>query len=230
MSPPPSPPMPFQPRLDILPTCQRALWPELAALTKLGLVLYGGTAIALRLGHRVSVDFDFFTDERLHRDHLLSLFPRLAHSKVLTEERDSITFLVSLDLPEPGLVKVSFFGGLSFGRVGIPEQTADGTLLVASMLDLMATKLKVILQRAEVRDYQDIAALIRSGVSLSAGLGAASCLFGTTFQPAESLKALAFFGDGDLASLKLREKTTLLQAIQDFHQLVPVTLAARSLT
>lgn len=229
MSPSPSPQMPFQPRLDILPTCQRALWPELAALSKLGLVLYEGTAIALRLGHRVSVDFDFFTDEGIRRDHLISLFPRLGHSKVLTEEGNSITFLVSLDLPEPGLVKVSFFGGLSFGRVGIPERTADGTLLVASMLDLMATKLKVILQRAEVKDYQDIAAMIRSGVSLSAGLGAASCLFGTTFQPAESLKALAFFGDGDLAFLKPREKNTLLQAIRDFHQLEPTTLASSSL-
>ncbi len=46
------------PRLDVLSAAQRALWPELAGLPR-GFVLYGGTALALRLGHRVSVDFDF---------------------------------------------------------------------------------------------------------------------------------------------------------------------------
>ncbi len=30
--------------------------------TNQGFVLYGGTAIALRLAHRPSVDFDFFND------------------------------------------------------------------------------------------------------------------------------------------------------------------------
>ena len=48
----------FQPRLDILPASQRTLWPELDA-TPDHFTLYGGTALALRLGHRQSVDFDF---------------------------------------------------------------------------------------------------------------------------------------------------------------------------
>lgn len=49
----------MQPRLDILPAQQRSLWPELAAVPR-RFILYGGTAIALQLGHRVSIDFDFF--------------------------------------------------------------------------------------------------------------------------------------------------------------------------
>ena len=49
----------FIPRMDILPSAQRLVWPELRAAAALGFVLYGGTAIALRLGHRFSVDFDF---------------------------------------------------------------------------------------------------------------------------------------------------------------------------
>ncbi|QQO57451.1 MAG: hypothetical protein N838_32975 [Thiohalocapsa sp. PB-PSB1] len=44
--------------LSILPASQLALWPTLAQVPK-RLVLYGGTAIALRLGHRQSVDFGF---------------------------------------------------------------------------------------------------------------------------------------------------------------------------
>ena len=49
----------FEPRLDILPPAQRALWTRLASLPA-DAVLYGGTALALRLGHRTSMDFDFF--------------------------------------------------------------------------------------------------------------------------------------------------------------------------
>jgi hypothetical protein len=54
----------------------------------------------------------------------------------------------------------------------------------------MATKLKVLLQRVEAKDYQDIAALIKAGVSLERGLAAARELYGHRFQPSESLKTL----------------------------------------
>ncbi len=46
--------------LNTLPRAQLFLWPALAEF-KLDFVLYGGTAIALRLAHRESVDFDFFS-------------------------------------------------------------------------------------------------------------------------------------------------------------------------
>ncbi len=46
-------------RRDILPEAQKALWPALQRMPE-GFVLHGGTAIALRLGHRQSEDFDYF--------------------------------------------------------------------------------------------------------------------------------------------------------------------------
>ena len=73
----------FKPRFDILPPSQQRLWPKLKAAVDLGFVLYGGTAIALRLGHRPSVDFDFFTEKPLDRDALRAAFPFLAQSTVL---------------------------------------------------------------------------------------------------------------------------------------------------
>lgn len=54
---------------------------------------------------------------------------------------------------------------------------------IASLDDLMATKLKVILQCAEAKDYGDIAAMLNKGVSLSTGLAAAREIFGPNFQP-----------------------------------------------
>ena len=57
----------FEPKLEILPESQRRLWPELVDVPK-SFTLYGGTAIALRLGHRQSVDFDFFGSEAFDPD------------------------------------------------------------------------------------------------------------------------------------------------------------------
>ncbi|MSU47870.1 MAG: hypothetical protein EXS37_02040 [Opitutus sp.] len=57
----------FQPKLDPLPPAQRAIWPLLVEIPR-HFVLYGGTAVALRLGHRISVDFDFFSAESFRPD------------------------------------------------------------------------------------------------------------------------------------------------------------------
>jgi hypothetical protein len=56
----------FAPRLDILPEGQRLLWPELDHVPQ-DFVLYGGTALALQLDHRVSEDFDFFSAQPFDR-------------------------------------------------------------------------------------------------------------------------------------------------------------------
>jgi hypothetical protein len=64
--------MTFAPRLDILPAPQLALWHELPAIPR-QFVLYGGTALALRLGHRISVDFDFFASLPLDHAQLESI-------------------------------------------------------------------------------------------------------------------------------------------------------------
>jgi len=55
----------------------------------MGFVLSGGTAIALRLGHRVSVDFDLFTEKSLEREKLEEAFPFLGRSTVLQDEKFS---------------------------------------------------------------------------------------------------------------------------------------------
>lgn len=88
-----------------------------------------------------------------------------------------------------------------------------GVAAVAAPEDLLAHKLKVVLQRVEAKDYRDVAALLRSGMSLTTGLGGAATLFGTSFPPAESLKALVYFVGGDLATVDQADRTTLQTAV-----------------
>lgn len=195
--------------LDILSLPQRELWPALASVPR-HFVLYGGTALALRLAHRASVDFDFFTSEALDGEWLLRL-PFAANAEVLQRQPDTLTLSVVTSAP----VKVSFFGGIDFGRVGEPERVADGVMLVASMLDLFATKLKVLLQRVQPRDYQDLAAILRTGLPLRDGLGAAACLFGRSFPPMEAAKALSYF-QGEAANVPAADRDILAKAVGDW--------------
>ena len=122
----------FKPCTSILPRAQQQLWPELGATVSLGFVLYGGTAIALHLGHRPSVDFDFFSEKPLDRDAVQAAFPFMAQATVLQDERSVLSVLVPNTGTEHAHVKVSFFGTVGFGRVGEPELTEDGVLQVAS--------------------------------------------------------------------------------------------------
>jgi len=188
----------FKPALDLPPGEQRKLWPQLSDIPE-GFVLYGGTALALRLAHRSSVDFDFFSSDFLDLDALFRL-PFVARAEVLQSEPDTLTISV-IPGGTANPVKVSFFGAIDTGRVGEPEQTDDGVLRVASLLDLFGTKLKVLLQRVAVRDYLDLAAILRAGVPLKDGLGAAMTLYGRRFPPAEAVKALAYFEEGEAAEV-----------------------------
>ena len=209
----------FIPRTDILPPAQWQLWPHLTEVTRQGFVLYGGTAIALRLGHRVSVDFDFFHHVPLNRDRLREACPFMASATVLQDQADALTILVPV---EGAFVKVSFLAPIRFGRVGHPQYTVDKVLEVAAFEDLMATKLKVIPQRAEAKDYLDIAAMISAGQDLATGLAASSILYGANFQPSESLKALTFYGEGDLEDLPATIKRKLTKAVSTVGDLPDV--------
>ena len=219
----------LKPCMDTLPTAQQRLWPELRPSIDLGMVLYGGTAIALRLGHRYSVDFDFFTEKTLDKNKLQTVFPFIQRSTVLQDEPNAYTVLVPCGETAEQHVKVSFFGAIDFGRVGVPDITEDGALQVATLDDLMATKVKVILQRAEAKDYRDISAMVKAGVSLSKGLATARKMYGSTFQPSESLRALVYFEDGDLRTLTNDEKETLISAASAVRDLPHIEIASRVL-
>ncbi len=102
----------MKPQLDVLPPPQRRFWPVFSELPD-HFVLYGGTAIGLRLGGRQ----------------------------------------------------------LSIGRVADPDRCEDNGVFIASLLDLAAQKMKVILARAEAKDYMDIYTLLKAGITLPRALG-----------------------------------------------------------
>ena len=194
--------------LSILPESQRNLWSDLDQVPD-NFVLYGGTALALRLGHRISVDFDFFTSSPFEPDELIFRVPFAQGGEILQSSANALTILVDRGAP----VKVSFFGNLGFGQMEEPEIASDNGLRIASVIDIMASKLKTVLQRSEAKDYIDIAEILGSGISLEQGLGASRAVYGESMNTLLPLKALCYFDDGDLGTLSQEIKGRLLAAV-----------------
>ena len=113
-------------------------------------------------------------------------------------------------------IKVSFFGGMAIGCVREPEETDDRVMCVASLDDLFAHKLKVIHDRAEGKDYQDIAEMLMNGQRLERGLAAKEALFGSSVPAMVTLKALTYFADINEAwRLTAEMRSAIVEAVQD---------------
>lgn len=214
----------FDPKIEILPEPQQEIWPLLAPAPRLSFVLYGGTAVALYLGHRRSVDFDFFRSKPLDKKELEASFEFMRDAQTIQENEN--TLVVIAQMPS-GPVKVSFFGDLSIGRINEPLQTKDSTLLVASLEDLLATKLKAIMDRAEAKDYRDISAILSAGVSLEKALAAFAKIYRK--DPGLPLRAMGFFKGGDLPSLPKADQDVLRKARDHVTEIPEVTLTYGSL-
>ena len=210
----------FVPRLDILPPAQRRLWPELAQ-TPDHFTLYGGTAIALRLGHRQSADFDFFSPATFEPLLLLERLPYLRGAVITQSAPNNLTVTVD----RGGPVQLSFFGALGLGQVALAELAEGHRLKIAALVDLAGMKAAVVTQRAEVRDYLDIHALLTQARMLAA----AAAIYGGQFSPLISLKAISYHDDPALAELPQDVRRDLVEAVQDTSpQELPVLKAIRA--
>jgi hypothetical protein len=203
--------MTFYPHLEILPTAQMRLWHELSTVPD-EFVLYGGTALALHLGHRNALDFDFFSRRPLDLAQLEVAIPFLTGAKITQREKNTLSAIVE----RGGPVKVSFFGVPKLPRLAPAHIIEENNLKIASLLDLAGTKASVIQVRAEAKDYQDLDALMRLGkVDLATALAAAHALYGPTFNPEVTLKALSYFDDGNLRDLPDDLKLRLVNAARE---------------
>ena len=188
----------FEPRLEILRESQLRLWPDLDAVPP-DFVLYGGTGLALQLGHRVSEDFDFFSSSGFDPDRLQSRLPFFRDldptdpDTWVHHKRDNLEAFVT----RGGLVKVAFFGGLdTLQRIQDPQRAAGSRVRVASLVDLAGMKMRVIQVRGNWKDYVDIHALASQGIDLPTALAAAKAIDKSS--EATSIRAIQFYGDGTL--------------------------------
>jgi hypothetical protein len=154
--------------------------------------LAGGTAVAVHLGHRLSLDLDFFSvrpdaDLDAVRDSVRHAF---AEASTVAQTDTAVQLLCDgapIDLvryPYPPLRAI--------------EQTADG-VAVASLLDLAAMKLGALSRRGLRRDFWDLAEIVRrGGVSLEEACRAYRERYGVAEADLyHVLRSLAWFEDAE---------------------------------
>jgi hypothetical protein len=88
--------------------------------------------------------------------------------------------------------------------------------------------LKATLDRAEAKDYRDIAEMISAGASLAAGVSTCRQMFNG--EPSQVLRSIGYFEDGDLNTLASSDREILRNARDRIGQLPDVVVRYGSLT
>lgn len=138
--------------LSVLDRRRIGLLKKLGFLKKHGFYLAGGTALALQIKHRTSLDFDFYTEKEFDPRKLREKF-----DEEFEEVREIHIAEDTLGLEVDGI-------GISFFRYPYPLvkplQKIESAYL-ASLEDIAAMKIIAISQRGKRRDFIDIYFLIK---------------------------------------------------------------------
>jgi len=174
----------------MLPGDTANTWVTIAPIMPASAYLVGGTALAVHLRHRSSRDLDFFLETLEDLGELWTAFQKMGRTSATSLSSDSID---------------CFFNGT---KVQVIEATSQRLILpttrmagirIASVQDIMATKVKVILSRGELRDYFDLMHIeLDAGIQVETGIALAIA----KYEPRDkrefvysALVALGSFGD-----------------------------------
>ena len=146
-------------------------------------ILVGGTAIALYLGHRYSIDFDLFTSKVIKRKSIKNYLIKNGHSlnQLIKEEADQIHFMVND-------VKITFFQY----PFSINETVDFESIIKIPTLINLAVALG---GRGKWKDYVDIYFLLKDHFSLDDIIKRAEGLFGNVFNDKLFREQLTYFED-----------------------------------
>ena len=149
--------------------------------------LAGGTALALQLGHRISVDFDFFSPEPIAEIFLAKFYREFLRDEVKEILNSPREFSVLANG-----VKVTF---LQYPFALVDDLVKDAGLKMASVREIGAMKAYTIGRRSEMKDYVDMRAVLLSGISLNEVCDLAEKKFGQNFSRKMFLQQLVYLDD-----------------------------------
>lgn len=172
---------------EILTDNQRRLLPLVKTFSShFGLV--GGTAVALQLGHRRSIDFDLFSSQSFRTSAIRKKILKMAKIQhVIWQEEGQFTLVINdvrwtfMHYPFP----------LTWNR------HFDGIIKMPDLLTLAAMKAYALGQRAKWKDYVDLYFIMKKYSSLKRLVARANHIFGTEFNVKLFRTQLAYFRDID---------------------------------
>lgn len=151
-------------------------------------ILIGGTAIALHIGHRQSIDFDLFVNGDFNNVKIKRKILRLCRykiDKVYTDEPGQYT--ISLNN-----VRITFF---NFPYDIKPLVKLDNIIKIPSILTLAAMKAFVLGRRPKWKDYVDLYFIIKNYHSVAEIARGGKRIFGNEFNEKIFREAMVYFAD-----------------------------------
>ena len=115
--------------------------------------LAGGTALALRYGHRISVDLDLFSSVDFDSDIIINALSK-EFSGLEIHSTNNIGIFCYIDDVKVDFVKYHYFSIIA------PIEKGNG-IRILSDCDLIAMKVNAILRRGVKKDFWDIAELMQ---------------------------------------------------------------------
>ncbi|MBI5810439.1 MAG: nucleotidyl transferase AbiEii/AbiGii toxin family protein [Deltaproteobacteria bacterium] len=153
-----------------------------------GLILAGGTGLSLHLGHRISVDLDFFTQKIFSTEKVFQELKRLGLSpKVLEESEGSLTVTVDG-------IKVSMF---RYPYPFIEEMKEAEGSPVAGVIDIASMKIIAISQRGAKRDFLDLYFVLQDTPFWKIAENMIKRFGKDRINPVHIGKSLVYFADAD---------------------------------
>ena len=170
-------------RKEILTETQIKILPLVAEFSKnFGLV--GGTAIALHIGHRRSIDFDLFSENKFGNQSLLNKILSFGTpDEILVNRTDEFTFILKS-------VKFTFF---HFPYKIDYSESFGYKIKMPNLLTLAAMKAFALGQRAKWKDYVDLYFIIKDHFSVSQISQKGQEIFGHGFNEKLFRSQLAYF-------------------------------------
>lgn len=151
--------------------------------------LSGGTALSFHIGHRISYDFDLFTDGKISSRMVKAITDKLSPSSWLVQSPDELTFFDSRN------VKITL---LHYPYKQIRTSVWKYDAFVDSIEDIVANKLFTIGQRAQIRDYIDIFTILDRGIfDIRKCADLATEKYGKSFDASLAVGQLCYFDDLD---------------------------------
>jgi len=171
---------------EVLSDKQKDLLPFVASFSdNFGLI--GGTAVALQLGHRTSIDFDLATFSQLETDRIRGqIGDQYKVDSVLIDETNEYTLVISG-------VKITF---LSYPFKFNFDVSYKEFIKMPDLITLAAIKGYALGRRAKWKDYVDLY-FIFSKYSFDEVIKRANTIFGNEFNEKLFREELAYFDDID---------------------------------
>ena len=204
---------------EILSSVQKAILSHLVFLRECGMYLAGGTALALQLGHRESLDYDFFTTQDFND---LEIFERLKKfdPKLTIIQQARNTLYVNMR----GITVSMFKYIYPLVQPAVRLEHVD----LASLQDIGAMKIQAIIDRGTRRDFIDFWVLLNE-LTLDQMLVAHQNKYGQAHNTYLALQALMYFSDAEeetsMAQRKIlvplewkKVKSDILKHVFEFRQ------------